>query len=152
MVERAVMAQVRQIKMDVPEDKAQQSQLQAQQLSTVQVAAAVLGMELVARAELMRVLVEITQLHQDQERSALQILAAAEVVAVQEVQQALPVAWVLLLSPSISYLGSITIQIQHKLARYPQLHGRKVLLANRTRFKIQERLQNLDSHLPAGTR
>jgi hypothetical protein len=92
MVEPAVMAQVRQIKMDVPEDKAQQSQLQAQQLSTVQAAAEVLGMELVAPAELMRVLVEITQPRQDQERSALQILAAVAVAAVQEVQLALPVA------------------------------------------------------------
>jgi hypothetical protein len=98
------MAQVRQIKMDVPEVKAQQSQLQAQQLSTVQAVAAVLGMELVARAELMRALVEITQPHPDQERPALQILAAAEVVAVQEVQLALPVAWVLLLSHSTLYL------------------------------------------------
>jgi hypothetical protein len=51
----------------------------------------------------MRALVEITQLHQDQERSALQILAAAEVVAVQEVQLALPVAWVWLLSHSTFY-------------------------------------------------
>ena len=48
MVAPVVMAQVRQIKMDVPEVKAQQSQLQAQQLSTVQAVAAVLGVVTIA--------------------------------------------------------------------------------------------------------
>jgi hypothetical protein len=78
--------------MDVPEVKAQQSQLQAQQLSTVQAVAAVLGMELVVRVELMGVLVEITQPHQDLERSELQTQAVVAAVVAQEMQPAALVA------------------------------------------------------------
>jgi hypothetical protein len=77
-------------------------------------------------------------------------LVAVVVAAAQEMQQAVPVVRVLLLSPSISYRRLITIQIQLLQAQYLPLHGHKVLLVNHTRFKIKERLQNLASHLPAG--
>jgi hypothetical protein len=114
-------------------------------------ALAVAAAHMAARVDSQDLALEMVELITSAAEQELHGPAVAEAAAEQVTEPVALAVRVSLLSPSISYRRSITIQTQHKLARCPQLLGRRVLLVNHIRFKIQEHLENLASHLQVGT-